>query len=239
MLRRGTARQALVGSSPRSMAFQRSSGRSGSTVCGLRRGARGAVTLVAAGHRGPLAAVAQREQPREQQQGAAHGRDVRPGGVREDVHGGRGVAGGLRGLVVQRGAVGGAGQGGGDGARAAQREQSGHREAARAADGEHGDERGEAHDGQRRGHARDVAALGGQGERAAGHRRGALRPLLPGGEQGDGGAERAAQQGDGKAAPAGPGGSCGCGTGVRNGCHVLHYHPNPGRTGTRGSDWPA
>src|SRR5690606_5461791 len=100
---------------------------------------------------------------------------------------------------------------------------------------EHGDQGGQAHHGQGGGNAGDVAAPGGQGKGAAGHRRGALRPLLPGGEQGHGRARGAAQQGEGEAAAAGPGGAGGFGTGVRYSSHALHYRANPGRCVTRGS----
>lgn len=48
----------------------------------------------------------------------------------EGVHDGRGVAGGLCGLVVECGAVGGTEEGGGDDAGAGEREEGGDREAA-------------------------------------------------------------------------------------------------------------
>ena len=108
----------------------------------------------------------------------------------------------------------------------------GDQEAAGAADGEDGDERGEAHYGEGRGNARDVAAPGGQREGAGGHGRGALRPALAGGEQRDSRAQRTGQQGDGEAEAAGPAGEGGFGTRKRHGygygSHVPHrYLPEP------------
>ena len=89
-------------------------------------------------------------------------------------------------------------------------------------------------DGEGRRDAGDVAALGGQREGAAGHRDGALRPALPGGEERDGRAEGTAEQRQGETAPTGAEGS-GFGRGVRYCGHVLHYRLRPGGRVTRGS----
>ena len=169
------------------------------------------VAVVAAGHRGPVAAVAQGEQAGAEEQGSARG-----GGIGQAVS-------------LTRSTVAEVSPGPAACSRARSRRSrraaaaamipapdsassAGDSEAAGPADGEDGDESGEAHYGERRGHAGDVAAPGGQREVAAGHRGHALRPALPGGQQGHGRDQRAAQQGEGEAPAARPGG-----IGLRNG----------------------
>lgn len=238
-----------VGVTPRASGPRRGPGPStgpragpGRGRCGAPCRGGGAVALVLSGHGGPAAAVAQGEEPGQQDQQAAGGGDVGPGGVAEGVDGGRRVTGRPGRLLVEGRAVGCAGPGAEGGAEAAEGQQRGDDPAARAAYGEDGDEGGEPDDGEGGGGARDVPAVGGQRQRTAAGGRLALGPGLAGGEEDDGRARRAQEQTgrEGAATPRGIGcgagrgvGGAGTGLGYGNSAHALHYPLPPRRPWSR------
>ncbi len=190
----------------------------GGPVGGPGRAVGGAVALVAARHRGPQPAVPEGEQSGDEDERTAERRDVRPAVCVSAVAVAE-LSPAACAACSSRPACG-ASSRRGDGASTGQRQQPGDEQSSGPADREDGDERGEAHYGEGRGHARDVAALGGQRKVGADHLHGPRRPGLAGGEQRHGRAERAAQQGEGKAAAAGPGGCGGLGARMRYGSHV-------------------
>lgn len=204
-------------------------------------GAGGAVALVAARHGRPLLAVPQREQAREQDQQAARHGHIGPGGVGEGVDRGSRVTGRPRRLLVEGRAVGRPEEGGERRARAAEGEQGGDQQSAGAADREDGHEGSQADDGEGRRDAGDIAAFGVERQGAAADGGPALGPDPAGGEQHDGGADGAEEQGHGEAAPAAVGGGCGCGTGLGYGysTHIPHYPLPPVHLVRRFAVWTA
>ena len=122
------------------------------------------------------------------------------------------------------------------GAEAAEGQQPCDDQPAPAADGEDGDEGGQADDGQGSGEAGDVLAVGAERKGAAADGRLALGPGLPGGEEDDGGAGRPEEQAGGQASAAscavGRGGGSGTGLGYGDSTHVLHY-PLPAQQAPR------
>lgn len=189
-----------------------------------------AVALVAAAHGGPAPAEAQGQQSGGQDQGRPGGRDVRPRGLGQPRHLRGGVRGRTGGLRVQGPAAVGGEDRGQRRAQAAERQQPRHQQPALAAYGEDGDQSGEADDGQGRGEPGDGLPVRGQRERVAAESGGAPGPDPAGGEQHDGGAEGAEQQGDGHAAAAAAalgGLGVGFGSGRGYGTHVPHYPLRP------------
>lgn len=158
----------------------------------------------------------------------------------EGADGGGAVAGAPSGLLVERGAVGGAEEGAQRGAEPAEGQQSRDEEPTTAADGEDGDEGGQADDGEGGRDTGDVLSVGAQRQGAAADRGPAPGPGLPGREKDDGGAGCPEEQAErpGLRLPALSGAEAasarGWGTGTALTYPTIPYRP--GVTGTRGCE---